>query len=61
MKLAAESDKWKKLYDTFDPLPEMKEEDSRPQMIKGSAATHREQAVPVTILLGEVDAPAFHP
>jgi len=35
MKLAAESDKWKKLYDTFDPLPEMKEEDSRPQMIKG--------------------------
>ena len=37
------------------------EEDSRPQMIKGSAATYREQAVPVTILLGEVGAPAFHP
>merc|ERR1719171_966040 len=33
-KFANEGDMWRKLYDTFDPLPKMKEEDSRPNMIK---------------------------
>ena len=35
MKFAGEGEKWKALYDTFDPLPQMKEEDARPNMIKG--------------------------
>jgi dynein heavy chain len=35
MKFAGEGDKWRALYDTFDPLPKMKEEDGRPNMIQG--------------------------